>query len=344
LAKMFEFPIHIAHLSMVFSIQDESIGKISTESSNYITNSDLNEKGKELKVLLSQTSDQTARVSLIKDLKRQLLLRAATDLNCNKVFTGECATSLAITLLSGVATGRGAQVGNEAGFCDRRSCEVQILRPLREFSIKEVSFFIQHNWDHSSIDDKKESADQDKFSNIEELTKSFVMGLQEGFPSTVPTIFRTGDKLLLEATEKSDALSCVVCEGIIDTAPSDQDQCCTALEATNFSRLVSEKGPNGLVHEQLTLEKFHQLSIQDSVQKNLSNESNKSDCSGEGLCADGGSCKSSKKSEIDWNKVLCYNCSNVVKNPNDFPKFLKESAMKEIRHNEMKNEIQDFLL
>ena len=53
---------------------------------------------------------------------------------------------------SGVATGRGAQVGNEAGFCDRRSSEIQILRPLREFSTKEVSFFIQHNWDYSSLE------------------------------------------------------------------------------------------------------------------------------------------------------------------------------------------------
>ena len=52
--------------------------------------------------LLSQTMDETAKDSLIKDLKRQLLLRAAADLNCEKIFTGECATSLAITLLSGI--------------------------------------------------------------------------------------------------------------------------------------------------------------------------------------------------------------------------------------------------
>ena len=106
--------------------------------------------GKDFLSLLSQTSDQTAKASLIKDLKRQLLVRAALDLNCDKVFSGDCATSLAITLLSGVASGRGAQVGNEAGFCDLRSEKVQILRPLREFSNKEVSYFIQHNWDHNS--------------------------------------------------------------------------------------------------------------------------------------------------------------------------------------------------
>ena len=36
------------------------------------------------------------------------------------------------------------------------------------------------------------------------------------------------------------------------------------------------------------------------------------------------------KSEIDWNSVLCYNCSHLVQNPENFPKFLKESAMKSI--------------
>ena len=194
---------------------------------------------------------------------------------------------------------------------------------------------------------KKESGDQDKFSNIEELTKSFVMGLQEGFPSTVPTIFRTGDKLQLESGNSGNSLSCVICEGIIDTAPSDENMCCTALEATTFSRMVSEKGPKGLVNDQLTLEKFNQLSIEETkncAPENSSNESSES-CSGEGSCGEGGSCKSSsKKSEIDWNSVLCYNCSHIVKNPENFPKFLKESAMKSIRHNQMKNEIQDFLL
>jgi len=49
-------------------------------------------------------------------------------------------------------------------------------------------------------------------------------------------------------------------------------------------------------------------------------------------------------SEIDWNSVFCCNCSHLVQNPKNFPKFLKESAMKIVRHKQMKNEIQDFLL
>merc|ERR1719189_3079633 len=346
LAKMFDFPIFVAHLSMVLKSGEESKGKVVTESTNYLSTSDLNNEGKELMAMLSQTPDETAKDSLIKDLKRQLLLRAAADLNCEKIFTGECATSLAITLLSGVATGRGAQVGNEAGFCDRRSSEVQILRPLREFSIKEVSYFIQHNWDYSNLDKPNEASNEendDKFSSIEELTKSFVIGLQEGFPSTVPTIFRTGDKLLLES---NSALNCIICEGIIDTG-KNEDQHCTALEATEFSKLVSLRGPKGLANDQLTFEKFNRLSIQDKEFK--PQEEAKSDCSGEGLCAEGGSCKSKGpgfESEMDWKNVLCYNCSpgHLFKDPQKLPKFLKDSAAKNLRHNQMKNEIQDFLL
>ena len=37
-------------------------------------------------------------------------------------------------------------------------------------------------------------------------------------------------------------MNCIICEGIIDTGPSDQDQFCTALEATEFSKLVSMRG------------------------------------------------------------------------------------------------------
>ena len=69
-----------------------------------------------------------------------------------QIFVGLLRHRYIMLYFLGVATGRGAQVGNEAGFCDRRSSEVQILRPLREFSIKEVSFFIQHNWDYSSLE------------------------------------------------------------------------------------------------------------------------------------------------------------------------------------------------
>ena len=46
LAKMFDFPIFVAHLSMVLKIGEESKGKVVTESTNYLSTSDLNSEGK----------------------------------------------------------------------------------------------------------------------------------------------------------------------------------------------------------------------------------------------------------------------------------------------------------
>ena len=46
LAKMFDFPIFVAHLSMVLKIGEESKGKVVTESTNYLSTSDLNNEGK----------------------------------------------------------------------------------------------------------------------------------------------------------------------------------------------------------------------------------------------------------------------------------------------------------
>ena len=46
MAKMFDFPIYVAHLSMVLKTGEESVGKIVTEIANYHSTSDLNDEGK----------------------------------------------------------------------------------------------------------------------------------------------------------------------------------------------------------------------------------------------------------------------------------------------------------
>ena len=83
LARKFSFEVTVKHLSNVFEgfPEEEAVTR--------------------LKDLLAQAPDQTARATLMKDLRRHLILKVADSMNCKKVFTGECATSLAITLLSG---------------------------------------------------------------------------------------------------------------------------------------------------------------------------------------------------------------------------------------------------
>ncbi len=182
LAKTFGFPVHVVHLSSALTSkparEDEGL--------------------EELNLLLGAIDNVTSQELMLKQLRTRVLIRVAKELECKKIFLGECATSLAVGLLSGVAVGRGKHVSHESAFCDK-TCdgEVELLRPLREFSINEVAFF------HQYCDDEEQpvphvtfSAGKDpKFGDIRRLTESFVLGLQEGFPSTVPTIFRIGDKL-----------------------------------------------------------------------------------------------------------------------------------------------------
>ena len=338
LAQKFNFPIYAVHLSEIMNLAQDPNKNIAVKIDDY-------EKPKhsnDLSAFLNQSSDQTSKTMAIKDLRRQILIKSAIELNSLKIFTGECATSLAITLLSGVASGRGAQVGNEAAFSDQRHSQVQILRPLREFSVKEVAFFNQHNpGEEVPIPHENEGTKQDaKSFSIEKLTESFVLGLQEGFPSTVPTIFRTGDKLLLDIS--SEELQCVLCHGLIDKGT--QKRGCSALEATQFSRLVSEKGPEGLPQDQLAAEMFEGLSLANQ-NEGCNGDADQSECSGNGLCSEGstGGC-SSKQEHIDLAQVLCYSCSNSTKDPESLPTFIKNAAKKSIRQKQMKDEIQDFLL
>jgi cytoplasmic tRNA 2-thiolation protein 2 len=94
LAKIFSFDVHVTHLSTALR-QDtclKSADGYNDEPSTATTG---------LKELLVKTPETSSKLSLLKELRRQIMLRAAVELKCSKIFTGECATSLAITLLSG---------------------------------------------------------------------------------------------------------------------------------------------------------------------------------------------------------------------------------------------------
>lgn len=67
--------------------------------------------------------------------------------------------------------------------------------------------------------------------SIQRLTEDFVVSLQSQFPSTVPTISRTGDKLHVESGEAT----CALCLAPLDTDPRD----CSAMDATQFSKSLS---------------------------------------------------------------------------------------------------------
>ena len=332
-AKSFNYPLYISSIS-TFLEKELTI----YSSTDY-------KKGSEdaFPKILEQIPDASLRATFLKDVRSRILCNAAKVLSCNKIFSGECATSLAISLLSGVALGRGAQVANQSGFSDLRAgTDVQLLRPLREFSVDEVAFFNMYHLPEIVVTPHVTNAsgqDQRNYS-IEKLTESFVLGLQSGFPSTVPTIFRTGDKLRCESlTDESS--QCSLCLGAIDVL--DNGRSCTALEAVKFSKLVSEQGPKGLPETELTANAFDRLKLTETYEEQLS----ENDSCGQGMCAEGSSCKKSGRQQEEEEvlcKGFCYSCWTILSTMQPIPDLLRDEAMKKRRQRDMRAEIQDFLL
>lgn len=67
----------------------------------------------QLKQLISTTNTQTARRSMLKKLKKNLLLQCSKILDCSHVLLAETATTLAANLLASVAFGSGPHISSD---------------------------------------------------------------------------------------------------------------------------------------------------------------------------------------------------------------------------------------
>lgn len=177
----------------------------------------------------------TDRESFYKMTMRRLLLKLAKDNGFVKVFTAETGTLLAATLLSTIALGRGAQLREEAGFLDDRGREVLLLRPMREFTSKEVALFNVHRGVPFRVQTTPSTAREARAS-ISRLTEKFVNGLQEDFPATVSTVWRTGDKIGSRPRARGASNSCRLCLSSLDTVDVAP---CSAVAALQLTRKMS---------------------------------------------------------------------------------------------------------
>ena len=136
-------------------------------------------------------------------------------LNCDKVLTGETGTRLAVELMSSVAEGVGAGLPHRVGFRDTRDSDNIILRPMRELSSKETSLYCVYN----HLDTWHGQEVQGVSDTIRNVTQEFLLGLQDNFPSTIPTVNRTGDKLTVmdDTDDGDDEDKCVICQSRLDT-------------------------------------------------------------------------------------------------------------------------------
>lgn len=204
------------------------------------------ESSNEFSSTLAGMTEASAKEELLRILQEKLVVKAAKQLGCNKVFDMESAADLAVTLMTGCSTGRGINLSDDTGFLNKRhqidsasdgAPEFQIVRPMREFSYEEVNAYIDLVLRPTGLAPIEIEQNDD---TIRGLTRKFLLGLQVNFPATIPTIFRTTGKLhenvisKEEENTKSKENQCPLCFGrTIDMIDSP------SVEATQISRLMS---------------------------------------------------------------------------------------------------------
>ncbi|NXS03945.1 CTU2 protein, partial [Oxylabes madagascariensis] len=83
----------------------------------------------------------TAREELLEMLRTHLIVQTARDRGYAKVMMGDSLTRVAVKLLTNLSLGRGAFLAVDTGFTDRRHGDVMVVRPMRDYTAKEIAFY-----------------------------------------------------------------------------------------------------------------------------------------------------------------------------------------------------------
>ena len=318
LLESMEFPCYFPSLEDIFK----------NETSSEMSPSD------QLKTLFSSLASLTAKEDMLQSLRSQLLATVARQLVCTKVMVGDNSTRLAVQLFSNVAQGRGGAVPLNTGMCDIRYHDVTFIRPMREFAAKEIAYYNYCN-DIITVSLPSLSFGSPLNGSIDRLTEHFVVGLQSEFPSTVSTIFRTGNKLTLSRQENATE-SCVLCQSPRLLAPKDRSSALSDLQQ-------SLKPANS----KLDTETATSL---------LNSDCHADICSTSSCVASScGSCGCSASQSLSHSLPLavlkhhiCYGCERTVKDCTTecicLPLEVTLECLRRERRMKMKDTIQDFLL
>ncbi|CAD7083475.1 unnamed protein product [Hermetia illucens] len=247
------------------------------------------EEETKLKTMVEKIKTLTLRQDFITNHRKNIIREAALHLNSPFVFLSDISPDLASVFLANISLGRGSSTAHDIALLDERIDNLKLIRPLKDLTGAEVQYYIQFN-DLPTVSFRTYGETVGtKMSSIQNLTKSFVENLQEKFPSTVSTVFRTGNKIttksqLQPARNRCDEVVCRLCRSVIDLEESK------TLFAVEFSRMASEFAANGLNDMSSLSEKARQ------------------------------------QLQIDNDKQLCHACRNIARNVSssdvDFESFL----------------------
>ncbi|PNF40658.1 hypothetical protein B7P43_G05899 [Cryptotermes secundus] len=352
------------NLPLYITTLERSLGNV--DESCYYSHGDItynidDHKELQLKKLMGSIYSLTGKEDLLLKLRNQLLVKIAKRLKCTKIFSADTADHLAVKLLSSVALGRGAQLPLDIGFCDTRDPDVMLLRPMRDFMKKEVVFYNIFN-KLESVFIPSLGTKANAHVSIQKLTETFVTDLQEDFPATVSTIFRTGDKLNMANSMTEAVEHCALCQAPVDTTTTVS----SALQATEFSRMVSTLGPFRFDSKSIGTLSNAMSEPSDGEQKLLMSHKDKSDdavkyCSTSGVTStsrkkgtcreDGEGCQCSRNSlSITLPEVeacFCYSCRLIAREMATLEVLPAEVILnikEQLKYKEMRKEIADFLL
>ncbi|XP_012261021.2 cytoplasmic tRNA 2-thiolation protein 2-A [Athalia rosae] len=291
----------------------------------------------ELINLFGAISNYTSKEELLHKLRQKLLISVARSLGCCKIFTADGATDLAIKILSNIALGRGAHLPLDVGFVDSRDSNIKILRPMRDFTRKELSYYLNfHKLKVVQIPGL--TTKKDAYVSIQNLTEKFVTELNTEFSGTVSAVFRTGEKLTTGNTQTTNSgKSCVLCSAPLDTIFTDT----SSLQATEFSRLVSAEGPMGHIgKDAFQLKTFGNAA--EATENTATDGAKRCD-----NCSCSRSIERPEKSVPDMDIHLCYGCRLIFRDldkQHSMPEFLQNAVKQQRSLDHMQKEIAEFLL
>ncbi|XP_058011117.1 cytoplasmic tRNA 2-thiolation protein 2 isoform X1 [Ahaetulla prasina] len=279
--------------------------------------SSLASHAEELARLFGGVKSLTAKEELLQTFRTHLMLHVARRNGYTKVMVGDSCTRVSVRLLTNLSLGRGAFLAMDTGFLDSRYGDVLILRPMREYPAKEIAFYNYLFGVPTVFMPGLDTKASDRAS-IHLLIESFLCKLQSEFPSTLSTVYRTGEKLSTVPPEVPTDVStaparCLLCLCPLDTHLEDG----SSLQATLLSEKLSQRLP-----------------------------------AEDGCCGGGtqGGCCKAPPAGIETSQLvplLCYGCRLTVKELScveSLPPYIHEEAKRQQCRAAMKQEIQEFLL
>ncbi|XP_026165051.1 cytoplasmic tRNA 2-thiolation protein 2 isoform X2 [Mastacembelus armatus] len=299
-----------------------------------------------LQQLIVSVKTLTARQDLLNTLRQHLLVDTARTKGYSKLMLGDNCTRLAVKLLTSVSLGRGAQLAQDTGFSDSRYGDIISVRPMRDFSTKEIAYY-NHIFSVPSVFIPGLDTKTTNKASIQHLTESFVTKLQTDFPSTVSTIYRTSEKLQTACRSSSTADCCdrcLLCMCSLDTAPENA----SAFQATLISEQLSQNTFLGASRSTKIIPRQNQDPLESEIAAPTGQCCSSGGEEGCGSAENYEVCYSSAQPQTaDVKSFLCYSCQLTIKDMSSLehlPQYVLSEAWRRHSRSQMREEISEFLL